>query len=385
MAMGPGSAPSSCCCGRPPSGMTSLVAFTVLVGLVGLERVAELVVSTRNAALEQGAGRRRDRPRALPVHGRAPHRVAGRGARRGLDAPRPTSPAPWPGRCCSSSLLTQALRWWCIGTLGRRWNTRVIVVPGSRPSPAGPYRLLRHPNYVAVVVEGIALPLVHAAWITALVFTVLNAGLLDGAHPGGGRRARHPAPPTAAIRAVIDLSWPVAVRSAWPRRSTPPAPASRSSSRAPTGPGRQGLRRGTDARRRGGPRRARRRPRRPPIAGIAYSTAGAGPRPVPPRRRPRRPPHRSALRAARRGRHGRGQDRVPPGREGREPEDTCSSTGSPRRTSSPPTACTRRSGAGSASSCRPAGTAGSACAATSRCRRGRRTSRCTGPAARRRT
>ena len=75
-------------------------------------------------------------------------------------------------------VASQALRWWCIATLGRRWNTRVIVVPGLAPVTSGPYRFLRHPNYVAVVVEGIALPLVHAAWITALVFTVLNAALL---------------------------------------------------------------------------------------------------------------------------------------------------------------------------------------------------------------
>ena len=75
-------------------------------------------------------------------------------------------------------VASQALRWWCIATLGRRWNTRVIVVPGLPPVRSGPYRLFRHPNYVAVVVEGVALPLVHAAWITALVFTVLNAALL---------------------------------------------------------------------------------------------------------------------------------------------------------------------------------------------------------------
>ena len=75
-------------------------------------------------------------------------------------------------------LASQALRWWCIATLGRRWNTRVIVVPGLAQVTRGPYRLLRHPNYVAVVVEGVALPLVHAAWITALVFTLANAGLL---------------------------------------------------------------------------------------------------------------------------------------------------------------------------------------------------------------
>jgi methyltransferase len=75
-------------------------------------------------------------------------------------------------------VASQALRWWCIATLGRRWNTRVIVVPGLAPVTGGPYRFLPHPNYVAVVVEGVALPMVHAAWITAVGFTVLNAVLL---------------------------------------------------------------------------------------------------------------------------------------------------------------------------------------------------------------
>jgi len=54
----------------------------------------------------------------------------------------------------------------------------VIVVPGAGLVERGPYRWLRHPNYVAVVVEGVALPLVHTAWVTAVVFTVLNALLL---------------------------------------------------------------------------------------------------------------------------------------------------------------------------------------------------------------
>jgi methyltransferase len=76
-------------------------------------------------------------------------------------------------------VASQALRWWCIRTLGRQWSTRVIVVPGLSAVRRGPYRLLAHPNYVAVVVEGFALPLVHAAWITALVFTVANAALLS--------------------------------------------------------------------------------------------------------------------------------------------------------------------------------------------------------------
>jgi methyltransferase len=75
-------------------------------------------------------------------------------------------------------VAAQGLRWWCIRTLGRQWNTRVVVIPGARRVDGGPYRLMPHPNYVAVVAEGIALPLVHTAWITALVFTVLNAALL---------------------------------------------------------------------------------------------------------------------------------------------------------------------------------------------------------------
>jgi len=75
-------------------------------------------------------------------------------------------------------VAAQALRWWCITTLGPRWNTRVVVIPGAPRIDGGPYRLFPHPNYVAVVAEGIALPLVHTAWITALVFTVLNAALL---------------------------------------------------------------------------------------------------------------------------------------------------------------------------------------------------------------
>jgi methyltransferase len=75
-------------------------------------------------------------------------------------------------------VLAQGLRWWCITVLGHRWNTRVVVVPGLPLVDRGPYRWLRHPNYVAVVVEGAALPLVHSAWITAVAFTVVNAGLL---------------------------------------------------------------------------------------------------------------------------------------------------------------------------------------------------------------
>ncbi|QKG22351.1 isoprenylcysteine carboxyl methyltransferase family protein [Actinomadura verrucosospora] len=90
---------------------------------------------------------------------------------------RPFIPAlGWP--MLTAAVLAQALRWWCIASLGERWNTRVVTVPGLPLVDRGPYRLLRHPNYVAVVAEGVALPLVHTAWLTASVFTVANLGML---------------------------------------------------------------------------------------------------------------------------------------------------------------------------------------------------------------
>lgn len=75
-------------------------------------------------------------------------------------------------------VLTEAVRIWCIRTLGRRWNARVVVVPGLPRITGGPYRWLRHPNYLIVAVELVALPLVHGAWLTATVFSAANAVLL---------------------------------------------------------------------------------------------------------------------------------------------------------------------------------------------------------------
>jgi len=157
--------------------VTSLTAFTVLVVLVGLERLAELVVSKRNAAwsFERGGVESGFSHYPFMV---VLHTGLLLGALVEAYARRPDVPSALAWSMLVVVVLTQALRWWCIATLGRQWNTRVIVVPGLAPVHGGPYALMRHPNYVAVVVEGVALPLVHACWITAVVFTVLNAVLL---------------------------------------------------------------------------------------------------------------------------------------------------------------------------------------------------------------
>ena len=72
----------------------------------------------------------------------------------------------------------QALRWTAIHTLGWRWSTRVMTVPGEVPVRHGIYRYLRHPNYLGVELEILAAPLLHSAYLTSLVFGVANALLL---------------------------------------------------------------------------------------------------------------------------------------------------------------------------------------------------------------
>lgn len=151
--------------------------YVLLIAAVAAERIAELVVSRRNLAwsrarggVEIGAGHY---PAMVVLHTAL---LVGCLAEV-FWLHRPFIPAlGWP--MLAIVIGAQLLRWWCISTLGHQWNTRVVVVPGAGRVTGGPYRFMSHPNYVAVVAEGIALPLVHSAWITACVFTMLNAALL---------------------------------------------------------------------------------------------------------------------------------------------------------------------------------------------------------------
>lgn len=155
----------------------SLWLYVALVVLVGFERIAELAVSLRNAkwsfahgGVEFGKGHY---PFMVVLH---------TGLLAGCVVEAIVSGRPFDPKVGWAALvivlLMQGLRWWCISVLGHQWNTRVIVVPGLSRVTRGPYRFLRHPNYVAVIGEGIALPLVHSAYVTAIVFTLLNAPLL---------------------------------------------------------------------------------------------------------------------------------------------------------------------------------------------------------------
>ncbi|NPC96818.1 isoprenylcysteine carboxyl methyltransferase family protein [Nocardioides sp. zg-DK7169] len=157
--------------------MSSEVLYTAIILAVVLERCAEVVVSQRNAAwalsrggVESGRGHY---PVMVVLHAGllvgclVEVHAAGRSFEPLLG---------W--SMLALVVVCQAVRWWCITVLGRQWNTRVIVVPDLPLVQAGPYRVLPHPNYLVVVLEGMALPLIHGAWITAVVFTVANAALL---------------------------------------------------------------------------------------------------------------------------------------------------------------------------------------------------------------
>ena len=158
----------------------SVALYIVFILLTGGERIVELVVSKRNAALALSRGGREYGQRHFPWMVALHTGLLLACIAEVVLAGRPFIPAlGWP--MLAIALLCQVGRYSVIHSLGAQWNTRVIVIPGAaRVRARGLYRLMPHPNYVIVAVEGVALPLVHTAWVTAITFTVLNAVLLLG-------------------------------------------------------------------------------------------------------------------------------------------------------------------------------------------------------------
>jgi len=150
--------------------------FVLAVTLVAAQRLLELVLARRNerrararGAVERGRGHY---PFIVALHTLWLVSTLVEGILRG-----PELPVFWPVPL-ALFLLVQPLRYWALFSLGESWNTKILVVPGAKPVRRGPYRYLNHPNYVVVVVEILSFPLIFGAWVTALVFTVLNAAVL---------------------------------------------------------------------------------------------------------------------------------------------------------------------------------------------------------------
>ena len=154
----------------------NVVLLVAGVMLVAVQRLLELWYSRRNerrlrarGAVERGSGHF---PAMVAIHTLWLVSTLIEGLLRG-----PEPPVWWPVPL-AAFLLVQPLRYWAILTLGVNWNVRVLVVPGGKLVKNGPYRYFPHPNYVVVAVEVLTFPLIFGAWITAVVFSLLNAALL---------------------------------------------------------------------------------------------------------------------------------------------------------------------------------------------------------------
>lgn len=158
-------------------GLDSRVAYVLLIGLVAGQRLWELAVSRRHVralmargAREVGAGHY---PWMVALH--SAFLVSCVAEVWLLDRPfRPARALPW----LVVLVAALALRRWTLYSLGERWTTRVMVLPGAPLVTRGPYRWLRHPNYLVVVLELAAIPMLHGAWLTALLFGAANLALL---------------------------------------------------------------------------------------------------------------------------------------------------------------------------------------------------------------
>ena len=153
-------------------------AYLAILGLLIVERILELTISTRNArrafargAIEYG---QRHFPAMVAMH----TLFIASCAIESLFVVRAISPII-STLALVAALIAQILRYAAVIALGERWNTRIIVTPGAPLVTRGPYRWMRHPNYLAVVIEIAAVPLIRGCWMTALTFSIANALMLS--------------------------------------------------------------------------------------------------------------------------------------------------------------------------------------------------------------
>jgi methyltransferase len=156
---------------------TSQIAFVALLAAVGVGRLLEMRLSRRHqrALVAQGARREPEPGFAAMV---ALHTgVLFAAGVEVVALHRPFTPALGVPALVVFA-FSNALRWWVIATLGPHWNVQVVGSLSLGVVTTGPYRFVRHPNYVAVFAELLALPLVHGAWLTALVGSLLHVAVL---------------------------------------------------------------------------------------------------------------------------------------------------------------------------------------------------------------
>jgi methyltransferase len=152
------------------------IYLAILAALVA-ERIFELWLSNRNPRLafaRSGIELGRRQYQIIVAFHTLFIAACAAGAMRNASAFPPTLSTA----ALAGEIAALALRSWSVATLGQSWNTRVIVIPDMEPITSGPYRYIRHPNYVAVVIEIACVPLLRGLVTIAIVFSVANAILL---------------------------------------------------------------------------------------------------------------------------------------------------------------------------------------------------------------
>jgi methyltransferase len=147
-------------------------AVTLILVLVLLQRLGELAYAQRNTSrlLARGAIEigRRHYPLLVLLHASWLLTL--------FVAVPQDAPINWP--LLAVFVVLQGLRLWVVATLGPYWTTRIVTLPGAALVRSGPFRFVRHPNYIVVIGEIAVLPLVFGAWRIAIVFSLLNLALL---------------------------------------------------------------------------------------------------------------------------------------------------------------------------------------------------------------
>lgn len=146
-------------------------AAVIILALVTLQRLGELLIAKRNTAALMARGAVEHAPAHYPA-------IVVMHALwlAGLWVLAYDAAVSWP--LIAVFALLQGARIWTIASLGERWTTRIIVLPGAPPIRSGPYRYTAHPNYWIVIAEIAVLPLAFGLPLYALVFSIANAGLL---------------------------------------------------------------------------------------------------------------------------------------------------------------------------------------------------------------
>ncbi|HVU49957.1 MAG TPA: isoprenylcysteine carboxylmethyltransferase family protein [Polyangia bacterium] len=155
----------------------SEVAFLALLAAVGLGRLVEMRLSRRHQRALAAQGARREPEPGFAAMVALHTGVLVASAVEVVALRRPFLPAVAVPALIAFA-LANALRWWVIATLGTHWNVQVVGSLSLGVVTGGPYRFVRHPNYVAVFVELLALPLVHGAWLTAVAGAALHVPVL---------------------------------------------------------------------------------------------------------------------------------------------------------------------------------------------------------------